>query len=190
MSNADDSWSKMGNKKSWILVENISKGIKRNVWTARLGNWMSGVSIRWVKAWIPRLFRLSGAPKGYPVGIQVGMGREKGEKHRNSSRSGGRYLGSLIKEDFQWGSTKTGSLCLWHLTDIRDLAWAHTSPSRVSTKALNIVHALLENESVHLDIAIKDIRGILEFFRVWKSLALKPTATFQSTYAQTIEIKF
>lgn len=44
--------------------------------------------------------------KGHPVGIHVGMGREKGEKHRNSSRSGGRYLGSLIKEDFQWGSTK------------------------------------------------------------------------------------
>lgn len=31
VSNADDSWSKMGNKKSWILVENISKGIKGNV---------------------------------------------------------------------------------------------------------------------------------------------------------------
>ena len=147
-------------------------------------------SIRWVKAWIPGLFRLSGAPKGCPVGTHVETGREKGGKHRNSSRSSRRYLGFFIKEDFQWGSTKTGSLCLPHLTDIRDLAWAHTSASRVSTKALNIVHALLENESVYLDIAIKDIRGILEFFRVWKSLALKPTATFQSTYAQTIEIKF
>lgn len=31
VSNADDNQSKMGNKKAWILVENISKGIKRNV---------------------------------------------------------------------------------------------------------------------------------------------------------------
>ena len=59
---------------------------------------------------------------GGQVGTQVGIGRGEGGHHSDSSRNGGRCHGSLIKEGFQWGSTKTMSLCLRHLTDIRDLA--------------------------------------------------------------------
>lgn len=114
----------------------------------------------------------SGSPvphAGGQVGTQAGIGRGEGGHDSDSSRNGGRCHGSLTNEGCQWDSAKTMNLCLRHLTDIRDVAWAHRSAGKVGAGALNIVRALLENKSVHLDAAVKDIRGILEFFKEFEN---------------------
>lgn len=123
VSNADDNWSKMGNKKAWILVENIRES--KGMFELHLGNWMSGVSIRWVKAWIPGLFRLSGAPKGCPVGTHVETGREKGGKHRIAAEVVVGILVSLSRKTSNAAAPRLGA-CACDTSQIPEIWPEHT----------------------------------------------------------------